>query len=246
MRLGVALAGFLPVVNRQLAGAGSPRRYHNLLGLTIGTGLGGGIVSHGRLFMGDNSSAGEVWLLRHAGQPDLNAEEGASIRAVRRVYAELCGLPVELAPEPREIHAIGKGLAPGHQAAALEAFARLGAVVGDVMAQALTLIDGLVVIGGGISGAQELFLPAAVAAMNREFPGCPGRRRLVPLGFNYEDPAERARFLRGEIRELAVPGSQRTIPYDPLQRTAVGISRLGTSEAVAVGAYAYSLHRLEK
>ncbi len=114
------------------------------------------------------------------------------------------------------------------------------------MAQALTLIDGLVVIGGGISGAQELFLPAAVAAMNREFAGCPGRRRLVPLGFNYEDPAERARFLRGEIRELAVPGSQRTIPYDPLQRTAVGISRLGTSEAVAVGAYAYALHRLEK
>ncbi len=240
---GEALAGFLPEVNQQLASAGSPKRYHNLLGLTVGTGLGGGIVSRGKLFIGDNSSAGEVWLLRHSGQPGINAEEGASIRAVRRVYAELCGMPVETAPEPRDIHAIGKGLAPGNREAALAAFARLGAVVGDVMAQALTLIDGLAVIGGGISGAQDLFLPAAVAALNSDFADCPGRRRLVPRGFNYEDPNQRAQFLRGETRELTVPGSQRKIPYDPLQRTAIGISRLGTSEAVAIGAYAFALHQ---
>jgi glucokinase len=36
----------------------------------------------------------------------------------------------------------------------------------------------------------------------------------------------------------------RKLVYDPLQRTAVGISRLGTSEAVAIGAYAYALHQL--
>jgi hypothetical protein len=30
-----------------------------------------------------------------------------------------------------------------------------------------------------------------------------------------------------------------------MRRTAVGISRLGTSEAVAVGAYAYALRRLD-
>ena len=33
--------------------------------------------------------------------------------------------------------------------------------------------------------------------------------------------------------------------YDPLQRVGVGISRLGTSEAVAIGAYAFALRKLD-
>jgi glucokinase len=34
--------------------------------------------------------------------------------------------------------------------------------------------------------------------------------------------------------------------YDPMARTGVGMSRLGTSEAVAIGAYAFALHKLDK
>ena len=45
------------------------------------------------------------------------------------------------------------GNAPGDRAAAVEAFRRLGEVVGDAMANALTLIDSLAVIGGGVVGA---------------------------------------------------------------------------------------------
>ncbi len=241
---GEALAGFLPAVNRLLAEAGSPKRYRNLLGLTLGTGFGGGIVRNGELYIGDNSNAGEVWLLRNALDPGINAEEGASIRAVRRWYADAVGIAAAGAPEPREIFEIGSGRAAGNRAAALAAWRNLGEVVGDCIAQALTLLDGLVVIGGGLGGAHELFLPAAVAAMNADFSACPGRRRLVPRGFNLEDPIEREAFLRGERRELAVPGSSRRVPYDPLQRTGVGISRLGTSEAVAIGAYAFALRKL--
>lgn len=244
---GEAIAGFLPYVNGLLEQAGSPKRYHNLLGLTLGTGLGGGIVRDGRLFIGDNSAAGEVWLLRNTLDPALNAEEGASIRAVRRVYAELSGIAPDAAPEPREIFEIGMQRTGGHHAAAIEAFRRMGEVVGDVMAQALTLVDGLVVIGGGISGAHPLFLPAAVDAMNGEYAGrgaIPPRRRLVPRAFNLEDPGERETFLRGESREVAVPGTARKIQFDPLQRTGVGLSRLGTGEAVSIGAYAFALDQL--
>jgi glucokinase len=43
---------------------------------------------------------------------------------------------------------------------------------------------------------------------------------------------------------VTVPGSSKKIHYDPLQRTAIGLSRLGTSEAVAIGAYAFALRRL--
>ncbi len=242
---GEAIAGFLPYVNRLLEEAGNPKRYRNLVGLTLGTGLGGGIVRSGELFTGDNSAAGEVWLLRNKLDPSVHAEEGASIRGIRRAYAEECGIAEDAAPEPKEIAEIATGRAPGNAAAAREAYKKMGEVAGDALAQALTLIDGVAVIGGGISGAHVLFLSHLVRAMNAPYDGyTPPLRRLAPLAFNLEDPAERNCFLRGEARTLEVPGSARRISYDPMRRTGVGITRLGTSEAVAVGACAFALSRL--
>jgi glucokinase len=244
---GEALAGFLPHVNELLEKAGSPKRYKNLLGVTLGTGFGGGIVRDGELFLGDNSVAGEVWLLRNKLHPQMNAEEGACIRAVRRVYAEHAGIPVDQAPEPKIICDIGLGKQAGNKAAALEAFRQLGETAGDAMAQALTLIDGLAVIGGGISASWPLFLPALVDELNGTYTRPSGEtfRRLTPFAFNLEDPAQREIFLTGEAREIPVPGTVRTVQYDPLQRIGVGISRLGTSQAVAIGAYAFALSALD-
>lgn len=241
---GESIAGFLPYVNDLLEKAGSPKRYRNLFGLTLGTGLGGGIVCNGELLLGDNSAGGEAWLLRNRLDPGSNAEEGASIRAVRRTYAREAGLALEQAPEPETVYEIGMGRAEGNREAACAAFRELGEVAGDVLAQALTLVDGLAVIGGGIAGAHSLFLPALVDALNGTFPGN-GNRRLVSRAFNFDDPAGREAFLRSEIRQIGVPGSERQVSYDPCPRTAIGISRLGTSQAVAVGAYAFALHRLE-
>ncbi|MGA2751030.1 MAG: ROK family protein [Verrucomicrobiota bacterium] len=245
---GEAIAGFLPYVNGLLNKAGSPKRYHNLFGVTLGTGFGGGIVHNGELFAGDNSIAGEVWLLRNKLQPRMNAEEGASIRAVRRVYAAQAGIPFDQSPEPRLIQQIASGKNPGNRAAAIEAFRCLGEVVGDAMGNALTLIDGLAVVGGGISGAWPLFLPALVAELNGDYTAPSGNklRRLASTAFNLEDPAQRAKFLKGQAREVLVPGSKRKIKYDPLQRIGVGVSRLGTSEAVAIGAYAFALRKLDQ
>jgi glucokinase len=244
---GEAIAGFLPYVNGLLEQAGSPKRFQNLLGVTLGTGFGGGIVSDGALLFGDNSISGEVWLLRNRLYPGMNAEEGASIRAVRRVYAEYAGIPSEEAPEPRDIFHIGLGEDSGAKAAALEAFRQLGVVVGDAMANALTLVDGLGVIGGGISAAWPLFLPALVAELNGTYTGADGRsfRRLASVAFNLEDEEQRNRFLAGESREITVPGSRKKLVYDSLQRIGIGVSRLGTSEAVAIGAYAFALSKLD-
>ena len=239
---GEAIAGFLPWVNGLLEQAGSPKRYQNLFGVTLGTGFGGGIARNGELFLGDNSIAAEAWLLRNKLTPGINAEEGACIRAVRRVYADLAGIPFDQAPEPKAIFDIGTGLTAGHRAAATEAFRRLGEVAGDAMAQALTLIDGLGVVGGGISGAHPLFLPAMVDAINGTYDS--GQQRLCARAYNMEDAAQRDTFLRGDRREIRVPGSSRPIVYDPLQRTAIGLSRLGTSNAVAIGAYAFALRQL--
>ena len=41
-----------------------------------------------------------------------------------------------------------------------------------------------------------------------------------------------------------VPDSDKQVHYDPVQRTGVGLSRLGTSKAISVGAYAYAINKL--
>jgi glucokinase len=243
---GEAMAGLLPWVNGLLAAAGSPKRYRNLLGATLGTGFGAGIVQDGRLWLGDNSAGAEIWLLRDKIDRHSNAEESVSIRAVRRAYAEMAGVPFESAPEPKDVFAIGKGEKPGNQAAALEAFRRLGEATGDALANAATLIDGLVVIGGGLTGAAELFLPALVAEMNAPFESRWGTaRRLEARAFNLEDGGERAEFVKGQAREITVPGSSRKVAYDPLLRIGIGLTRLGTSRATALGACAFALAALD-
>jgi glucokinase len=242
---GEAIAGFLPYVNGLLAEAGSPKRYHNLFGITIGTGFGGGVVHHGELLLGDNSAAGEAWLLRNKLDPSTNAEEGVSIRAVRRVYAERAGIDPERAPEPKEIFEIGMGQAEGNRDAAIEAYRQLGEVSGDALAQALTLVDGLVVVGGGLSSAWPLFLPALIAAVNGTY-SANGLRLLVPLVFDLQNPADLELFLRGDARQVQVGTSSRMMAFDSMRRTGVGLSRLSTTLAVAVGARAFALQQLDK
>lgn len=247
---GEAIAGFLPYVNDLLEKSGSPRRYKNLFGVTLGTGFGGGIVHNGELFVGDNSIAAEIWLLRNKLEPQMNAEEGASIRAVRQAYSKASGLPFEepvvLGLDPYTIEQIALGQSRGNQTAAIEAYRRLGEVVGDAMGNALTLIDGLAVIGGGLSKGYRLFLPTVVEELNSCYvvPGGKQLRRLASVAFNLEEPAQLKKFLNGETREIAVPGSRQKIKYDSLQRVGIGISKLGTSEAIAIGAYAFALRKL--
>ena len=124
----------------------------------------------------------------------------------------------------------------------------MGEAVGDALANAMTLIDGLVVIGGGLSAAAPLFLPRVVAEMNGTIENLAGQQipRMEMKAFNLEDEAELEAFVRGEARYITVPGSDRKVIYDPLKRVGVGLSRLGTSRAVAIGAYAYALHVLEQ
>ena len=244
---GEALHGLLPEVNRWLAGTGSARRYRNLLGVTLGTGFGGGIVRNGELFVGDNGAAGEIWLERNKLDRESPAEEGVAIRSVRRVYARESGLAPEASPEPSEIASIARGESPGDPRAAREAFRRMGEVAGDAIANALTLLDGLVVVGGGLAGSANLFLPALLAELNGRVELFSGERvpRLELRAFNLEDAEDRQRFLFGRAREVQVPGSSRTVLYEPEKRTGVGLSRLGTSRAVALGAYAWALKKLD-
>jgi glucokinase len=244
---GEALGGLLPFVNAQLAAAGSPQRFTNLLGVTLGTGLGAGIVVDGQLLEGDNSAAGTLWTMRHRDDTDQISEEGASIRAVRRGFATAAGIALDDAPEPRAIADIATGRAPGNAGAAQTAFRRLGEVAGNAIAQALALIDGLVVIGGGISSAAALFRPALLDELNGTLDTAGGPvARLPARVLDLDDPAGLAALVANETRQVRVPGTDRTVRYAPHKLTGLGITRLGTSEAVALGAYAIALGRLDR
>jgi glucokinase len=142
---------------------------------------------------------------------------------------------------------IAQGEVEGNREAALAAYRSLGEIAGDAMAQALTLVDGLAVIGGGLSKSHRLFLPTLMNEVNDTFVDLDGRvlRRLTAVAFNLEDPAQLDQFLQGHHQEIQVPGSNRKVRYDSLQRIGVGLSLLGTSEAVALGAYAIALQKLD-
>jgi glucokinase len=245
---GESISGLLPDVNKMLKDAGSPKRYKVLFGITLGTGFGGGIVRDGELFVGDNSAAGEIWVTRHKLERDCFAEEGVSIRAVKRVYAKNAGISAQQSPEPKDIFQIAKGRKPGNKQAALIAFSTMGEVIGDALANAITLIDGLIVIGGGLSGASELFLPSIIKELNGTMKTVTGNTvaRLETRAFNLENAVDKKKFLKGEQTMVAVPGTNKKIAYDPLKRIGVGMSRLGTSKSVSVGAYAFALNALDK
>lgn len=244
---GEAIAGLLPAINKELEAAGNPKRYRNLFGITLGTGFGGGLVVDGKLFLGDNSAGAEIWALRSKLHPLAYAEEGVAIRAVRRVYAQKAGISFDEAPEPKDICSIAKGEAAGNQSAAIEAWHQLAENAGDALANAVTLTDALVVVGGGLAGASDLILPALVAEMNSPLCNIKGEPlcRTELTAFNLEDVTQKAAFLKGQAKSIPIPGTSLTISYDPLQRTGVGISKLGTSRAVSIGAYAFALHKLD-
>ena len=243
---GEAIGGLLPWLNQRLEEAGSPKRYKNLIGFTLGTGFGGGIVLNGRLLIGDNSRGGEAWLLRNMENLQTNIEESISIRAIKNRYAVEAGLSETEIPEPKDIFEISEGKSPGNRDAAVKAYKKMGEALGEAIATVMTLMDAAAVIGGGISAAHTAFLDHAVRKMNNTYtrPGADPFPRLSMKVFNFEDPGQVDVFLKGSSREIVIPGTDDKIIYDPMARSGVGISRLGTSEAVALGAYAFALNKL--
>ena len=139
-------------------------------------------------------------------------------------------------------------LFPGNREAAAKAWEEMAVVAGDTLANAITLIDGIIVIGGGLSGAYQVFLQTVVDEMNKSFLSLDGHEvpRLEISVLNLENPVELEKFLVNESIKIKVPFSKKMVTYDPSRYVGVGVSRLGTSKAVSVGAYAYALAELAK
>ena len=242
---GEALGGALPEVNARLEELGSSKKYGNLIGYTFGTGFGIGIVVDHRLNRGDNSCV-ETFCLRHKKMPDIIVEEGVAVRAVKRVYGEASG-DVNHKFEPKEICEIADGTRPGDREAAKKAFAELGEIAGDAMATAVTLIDGLIVIGGGITAARKYIMPSLLRELRSKIHTLGGEElnRVQMQVYDLDNEEEFRQFAKGSQRPLKVYGTDRYVAYDPQKRIGVMISKLGASRAISVGAYAFALSQLD-
>ncbi|MGI5847669.1 MAG: ROK family protein [Candidatus Cryptobacteroides sp.] len=243
---GEALGGALPEVNARLEAVGSAKRYRNLIGYTLGTGLGIGTVINGRLNRGDNSCV-ETFCLPNPTLPGYIIEDSASIRAVKRVYRQLSGIEDDTL-EPIHIAQIANGQRPGDVEAAQKAFSLLGETAGEAMAIAVTLIDGLIVIGGGVMNSYQYIMPGILKTMRSTVRTISGDtiNRVQMKVYNLDDEAEFAEFARGDARKLSVYGSRREVMYDPQKRVGVMRSKIGASKAISLGAYAFALSELDR
>lgn len=228
--------------------AGSAMRYKNLLGITLGTGFGGGVVIDGKLLSGDNGCGGDVWLMRNSLYPELIAEESVSIRAVRRVYREYAKEDARENLTPKDIFDIAEGIAEGNVNAARQAFSQLGKAAADAIVHALDIIDGLVVIGGGLSGAAKYIVPAMKEQMRSSLSTFGGDRFpcLQSEVYDLNATEELAEFLRDDSTLVQVPGAERSVRYRNSRKTGIAVSSIGTSTAIALGAYAFALNNLNK
>ncbi len=246
--LGEAIGGLLPKINDALKDSGNSKKYNNLLGVTLGTGTGGGIVINEKLLIGDNSAGAEINRTASYLNSNESVEEILSIRGIKRLYCKNSGINLELCPDPFEIYQIGIKQKKGNTLAAIKAWETFGFVLGEVLANAITLIDGLIVLGGGLSGAHPLFLPKAIEVMNGKFvkSNLQTTNRLESLAYNFETPSGMSDFLISDEKQINIPYSNKKISYSHVKKIGVGISQLGTSEAVAVGAYAFAIKQIGK
>jgi glucokinase len=243
--LGEAMEGSLPHLNQKLHKAGSQKSYQNLVGLTLGTGFGLGVVIRGNLIRGDNSLPNEIWLMRNPEYPQANIEESVSIRGIQRSFRKLSGRNDDLSP--KDIHDIaieGDGM---DKDAAIKSFQIFGKNLGDTIATLISLYDANISIGGGLSKAWDLFMPACMEQINSHFITPEGKQlpRLTHQVFNLENAEEFNSFARGDEKRIPLPGeTEAKYPYIPKPRVGIMKSSMGTSKAAMTGAYHFALAKL--
>ena len=108
-------------------------------------------------------------------------------------------------------------------------------------------IDGLIVIGGGITGARKWIMPSLLKELRSKMHTIAGDElnRVQMKVYDLDSEEEFKEFAKGDQRTLKVYGTDRYVAYDPQKRIGVAISKLGASNAISVGAYAFALSQLD-
>lgn len=177
-----------------MLGAGS--NYRSLLLMTIGTGIGGGLVLDGRLWTGADGAAGEVGHLtvEPDGRPCPCGNRGcleqyASASAIGEAWIRSAGASVATGITPAEAARSAAEAARGGDPAARALFAEAGRYLGIAVAGIANLLNlEAVILGGGLSVSMDLLQEALQHEVaHRAFPIT--ARRLAILSGNLGDDA---------------------------------------------------------
>jgi len=183
--------------------AGAARGAREAVVLTIGTGIGGGLILRGELYRGAVGSAGELghMVIDMDGPPcQGNCPSRGCIEALASGTA-LAREAARLALE-RPASGLGRALAAGRQPtgplvtelahdgdpAATEALALIGQRLGVAIASLVNIFNPeVVVVGGGVIAAGELLLgPARAVVAERALPPSRDVVRIVAARFGVE------------------------------------------------------------
>lgn len=125
---------------------GAGRGFQSIVGITLGTGVGGGIIINGELYHGAFGSAGEVgWMILDGAR---TFEDLASEKFIKSISHES---PINLEAKARR-----------GDKKALKVYETLGTNLGLGIANIVNVLDPeLIILGGGLASAADLFLSRA-------------------------------------------------------------------------------------
>lgn len=244
---GEALAGALPDINRKLAETGSPKQYKNLIGFILGTGFGFGLTTNNNMYIGDNCCS-EMYCLPHKTEPELIVEEGVSQRAILNHYKKHANdTNAQDYTDSYDIYRIADGTLAGDQVAAKQAFATFGEIAGYAIAYAACMLDGIIVLGGGVSKGSKFYMPALLKELRSTISTRSGITlpKVPSYVYNLDDETEFQQFAKGDVREFTIPGTAKKVYCDSQKRLGITVSHLGTSVATSIGAYSFALHSID-
>jgi glucokinase len=141
---------------------GAGRGAQTLVGMTLGTGVGGGVVIWGRLYLGRDGAAGEIG--HQTIDPDgpfCNCGNRGCVEAFARadVIAATCGAS--------SVEEAVRAAAAG-DARALDGLAQVGRYLGIGIANMVTVLTpDRVVVGGGVAAAGEILFAPIRAELDR-------------------------------------------------------------------------------
>ena len=177
---------------------GASRGVENSICVTLGTGVGGGLILDGHLYRGVDGSAGEIGhiVVEADGHPcgcgstgcvEQYSSATAIVRIAKALIPEYPGTPLSNFDELTPLEVYNAGLAG--DALSLEVFRRVGRYLGIALGGLVNVLNPeVIVIGGGASAGWDLFVE-------------PLRAEIKARAFR--QPAERVRLMRSDLGDDA-------------------------------------------
>jgi glucokinase len=205
--------------------AGVCRGYREALVVTLGTGIGGGLILRNELYRGARGSAGELghMVIELDGPPchgncpnhgcaEIYVSGTALVAEARRLGAIRPGSGLEqaLAGDRALAGPLITELAQAGDMAAIEAITLIGSRLGVVLANLINIFNPQVIaIGGGVISAGELLLaPARAVVAERVLPSLTNGLEIVATRFGVESGMVGAAALAYDELARAAPATE--------------------------------------